>query len=110
LKATIIASFIGVLGFGEDGKIVEKMLFPKNAFRIAERLIEIESGRLVNEIVVLIKKLREKGYTTFVFENPELAQTVQEELGVDVEVETPSEIGETRLPGGFMMSQWSFQG
>jgi len=95
LKATIIASFIGVLGFGEDGKIVEKMLFPKNAFRIAERLIEIESGRLVNEIVVLIKKLREKGYTTFVFENPELAQTVQEELGVDVEVETPSEIGET---------------
>jgi nucleolar protein 56 len=95
MKATIIASVVGVLGFGEDGKIMDKVLFPRDAATIAEKLLQIESGRSIDEITVLVKKLREKGCTAFIFENPELAQTVREEIGVDAEVEMPSEIGET---------------
>jgi len=97
LKATIIGCVLGLLGFGEDGKIVEKELFPKDAVKIAEKLMEIESGKAINEITVLIKKLREKGYTSFVFDNPKIAQIIREELGVDVEVKAPLEIGETLL-------------
>jgi nucleolar protein 56 len=94
LKATIIASVVGVLGFGEDGKIVGRSLFPENAFKIAEKLVEIQSGGTVTEIAALIRNLEEKGYTRFVFENSDLAQTVREELRVNVEVEKPAKMGE----------------
>jgi len=94
LKATIITSVMGLLGFGEDRTVVAKTPFPKNALKIAEKLMEIESGRVVNEVADLIRILREKGYSRFVFENAELAQTVRRELAIDVEVEAPSEIGE----------------
>ncbi|MDH5795668.1 MAG: C/D box methylation guide ribonucleoprotein complex aNOP56 subunit [Candidatus Bathyarchaeota archaeon] len=94
MKATIIASVIGVLGFGEDGDIIEKALFPKSALKTAEKLLEIEKGRAVNEVTGLIEKLKEKGYSNFVFENPDLAQTVREKSGVEVGVETPTKIGE----------------
>jgi len=94
LKATIIPSVMGVLGLGEDRRIVAKTVFPKDALKIAGKLIEVESGRAVTEVANLIKILKEKGYTGFVFENAELAQTVRRELAVDVEVEASSEIGE----------------
>jgi len=95
LKATIVVTVIGVVGFGEDGKIAEKMLFPKDASRIAGKLADVESGRVIGEIAALIGKLKDEGYTTFVFESPELAQTARQELKVDVEVETPSDMGQT---------------
>ena len=94
MKATIVTSVMGVLGFGEDAKIIGKVLFPKDATKIAERLLEIESGRTVGEITALAKSLQQKGYTDFVFENPELAGVVREGLGLSVEVETPTEMGE----------------
>jgi len=94
LKVTVVASVIGALGLGEDGKIIGKALFARDALKTAEKLLEIEKGRSVDEVTTLIKELEEKGYSNFVFENPELAQTVREELGVEVEVETPTNIGE----------------
>ncbi|MCW4020418.1 MAG: C/D box methylation guide ribonucleoprotein complex aNOP56 subunit [Candidatus Bathyarchaeota archaeon] len=95
MKATIIASVMGVLGFGEDGKIAGKVLFPKYALKIADRLVEIELGKAVNEVSALIMELKEKGYSAFVFENPELAQNVRKEMDVETEVEVPSETGES---------------
>jgi len=94
LKVSVVASAIGVLGLEEDGKIIEKALFPKDALKTAEKLLEIDKGRSVGEVTALIERLKEKGYNSFVFENPELAQTVREELGVDVQVQTPTRIGE----------------
>jgi len=94
LKATIVPSVVGVFSFGEDGKLVEKILFPKDTLKVAERLIEVESGRAINEIVVLVKNLEERGYSSFVFENPEMAQAVRKELKVVTEVEAPSRFAE----------------
>jgi len=94
LKATIITSVMGILAFGEDAKIAGKVLFPKDALGIAEKLVTIESGKAINEITVLVQRLREKGYTTFVLESPELAKAVREETGVEAEVEPQSTIGE----------------
>jgi len=86
-------SVMGVLAFGEDAKIVDKVLFQKDALGVAEKLAVVESGRAINEITVLVQRLREKGYKTFVFESPELAQAVREEMGVEAEVEAQSTIG-----------------
>lgn len=85
---------MGILAFGEDAKIAGKVLFPKDALGIAEKLVTIESGKAINEITVLVQRLREKGYTTFVLESPELAKAVREETGVEAEVEPQSTIGE----------------
>jgi len=94
LKADVIECFMGVLGFGEDNQLVDKALFPKDATKIAERLENIENGRVVNELITLIEAMKDKGYTSFIFERSEIARTIHEMLGVDVSVEKPSRAGE----------------
>lgn len=93
MKATIVESIIGVLGFDEDNKIAEKVFFPKDPQKTAERLRNIEQGKLITEVQSLVKKLQEKGYNHIVFENPEMARTVAETLKIEVITETSSEAG-----------------
>ena len=94
VKVTVLGCAIGVLGFGEDNNLVDGVTFPKDAATVAERLEELEAGRLIEELEELIERLRGKGYTTFIFERTETAQVVQEKLGVDVRVESLTEAGE----------------
>ena len=94
MKATIIESTMGILGFGEDNKLVDAVLFPKNAKGIAERLEKIETGKIIDEIATLIKNLQEKGYKTFLFEHLETAKNAREKLEIQVDVARPTEAGE----------------
>ena len=93
VKATIVESVIGVFGFGEDNKLVEKVFFPKDPQETAERLRKIEEGTVIKEIAVLVDKLRAKGYTHFVFENSEMARSAREKLNIEVTAERSSEAG-----------------
>jgi len=94
VKATVVECVFGVLGFDEKNKLVESVLFPKDPKKIAERLAKIEAGKVVDEIVNIVEKLKEKGYTFFVFENAEIARNAHEKLKIAVEVVRPSEAGE----------------
>jgi len=94
VKATIVECVMGVFGFGEANELLEKVFFPKDPREMAERLGKIEAGKVIEEIVTLVEKLREKGYTTFVFESSEMARNVREKLNVEVDVDRPSEAGE----------------
>lgn len=93
MKVTIVESVIGVLGFGEDNKLVEKVFFPKDPKKTAEKLQRIEEGKLIDEISSLVDKLRDKGYTHFVFENQKMARSAGEKLNIEVSVEPSSEAG-----------------
>ncbi|MHC3129084.1 MAG: C/D box methylation guide ribonucleoprotein complex aNOP56 subunit [Candidatus Bathyarchaeota archaeon] len=93
VKATIVESVIGVFGFGEDNKLVEKVFFPKDPLEMAERLRKIEEGTVIEEISSLVDKLRAKGYTHFVFENQEMARSAREKLNIEVTAERSSEAG-----------------
>jgi len=93
VKATIVESVIGVFGFGEDNKLVEKVFFPKDPLETAERLRKIEEGTVIDEIAVLVDKLRAKGYTHFVFENSEMARSAREKMNIEVTAERSSEAG-----------------
>jgi len=93
VKATIVESVIGVFGFGEDNELVEKVFFPKDPVETAERLRKIEEGTVIEEIAVLVDKLRAKGYTHFVFENSEMARSAREKLNIEVTAERSSEAG-----------------
>jgi len=94
MKATIVESVMGVMGFDEENKLVDYALFPKEPKKIAERLLKMETGRVIDELVDLIERLKTKGYTFFVFENNEIARNAHERLKIAVEVARPSEAGE----------------
>jgi nucleolar protein 56 len=93
VKATIVESVIGVFGFGEDNELVEKVFFPKDPQKTAERLRKIEKGKVIEEISSLVDKLRAKGYTHFVFENQEMARNAREKLNIEATSEASSEAG-----------------
>jgi nucleolar protein 56 len=94
LKATIIESIMGIIGFGEANELVDKVFFPKDPKETAERLRKIEVGKVIDELETLIERLRSKGFTVFVFESPEIARNVREKLHVETDVAKPSEAGE----------------
>lgn len=93
MKATIVESVIGVFGFGEDNELAEKVFFPKDPQKTAERLRKIENGTVIKEISSLVDKLRAKGYTHFVFENQEMARNAREKLNIEATSEASSEAG-----------------
>ena len=95
MKATIVASVMGVLGFGEDGKVAASRLFPKDASKAALKLVDIEAGKVTDEVAAVVQELKQKGCATIVFENGALGQSVKSQLGVETEVATPSEMGES---------------
>jgi nucleolar protein 56 len=93
VKTTIIESVMGIFAFGEDNKLAEKVFFPRDSVKAAEKLQKIEAGKLIEEIEILIKKLQELGYSTFVFENLEMSRNVREKLNVEVSTVKDTETG-----------------
>lgn len=94
MKANVVSCSFGFLAFNEEGKLVDKFLFPKNPQNAAQTLIKIESGKIVDELAALINRLKSGGFDTFSFENSVLAEGVQKQLKVKVEVSKPSTAGE----------------
>lgn len=97
MRITIVESVIGIFAFGEDKKLVEKVFFPKDPMKAAEKLRKIEARKVIEEIEVLVKKLLELGYITFVFENQEIARNVRQRLNVEVATVKESDMGRNLL-------------
>lgn len=82
MKATIVVSLIGVLSFDEQGQIVGRILFEKEAKYITERLNLFDTGKTFDEITSMVQKLRERGYNSFIFENAVIAETINKKFEV----------------------------
>ncbi len=93
MRVTIIESVFGILAFSREDEIIESVLFPKKLQETSRILAEIKAGKLVDEIALLIDKLVENGYDTFIFEDSGLAKIVKEKLNVKVEVAKLSKRG-----------------
>ena len=87
--AEIVICPFGILAFDEEGEMIRHVKFPKEIKATAKKLVSLMDGRPVKELTGLIKALRGQGYDTFLFENPDLARSVEEELGVETSVKTP---------------------
>lgn len=94
MKATIIECVMGIFAFGESNQLVEAILFPKDAAKIAERLEKIETGKVIDEIAKLVKRLQTEGYEQFVFERSELAANARKKLKINAEAVKLSEAGD----------------
>ncbi|MEM1556921.1 MAG: hypothetical protein QXY57_06045, partial [Candidatus Bathyarchaeia archaeon] len=87
LKVAIVPSVMGILAVNEEGGIVDKEVFEKDAVKIAEKLFALEQGRIIPEVRSLVERLKIKNYT-LVFERQELAEQIREELKVNTEVKS----------------------
>jgi len=93
-KAEIVICPFGVLAFDEEGGLVSYRRFPRDASLVAGELLSLMDGRPTRDLIELIKELSEKGYDTFLFESPELAKGITEELGVSASAQVPLRAGE----------------
>jgi nucleolar protein 56 len=83
------------MAFDEENSLIDTVLFPKKPQLAAKILMKVEAGKMPDEIAELIKRLRENGYESFVFENASLADEAKRKFGVSVEVTKSSAAGET---------------
>jgi nucleolar protein 56 len=95
MRVTIIVSLIGILGFGEDDKIIGKVLFKRDPAFIAEKLHAVDAGKPPVEVFSLARKLKQKGYDLFILENAAVAKALEKRVSVDTRVVKPSPQGET---------------
>jgi len=94
MKVVIIRFPFGVVAFDEENNLLDKVLFPKEPRAAAKAIVEIEAGKISEELSALITQLQNAGCDTFVFENAGLAGEAQRRLNVKVEVSKPSEVGD----------------
>ena len=94
MKAFIVQFPFGVMACDEHNNLVGKVLFPKKLQVAAKTIMEIEAGKISDEISALITQLKNTGYDTYVFENSGLAGEAQAKLNVTVEVSKPSAAGD----------------
>ena len=93
MKAFMVQFPFGILAFDEEHKLIEKTLFPKKTRAAAKTFLRLEAGKISADITSLVNLVRDAGYDTFVFENPNVAGEVRKALDVAVEV---AEAGELR--------------
>ena len=85
MKAVIVQFPFGVVAFGEQSTLVEKVVFPKKPQTAAKSIMMVEAGKISDEIESLVTRLQNANYDIFVFENASLADEVQKRLGIKVE-------------------------
>lgn len=92
--ATVIACSFGIMAFNEENKLIDKILFPRKPQLAAKILMKTESGKIVDEVAELVKRLMRDSYNKFVFENASLANEVKEKFSVNVEISRLTAAGE----------------
>jgi nucleolar protein 56 len=94
VKTTLVECSFGILAFNEKNELINKVLFQKKPQFAAKAFVDIEGGKMDDSIHSLIDGLKGKGFDIFVFQNSNLAKTVERSFDVDVEVDTHSQAGE----------------
>ena len=92
MKAFLIPTYRGVLAVNDEGELVAHKLW-ESVDHATEVLLRLEEGTPVGELVELVNELKEKGYTTVVLEDGELARNLSAKVkDVTVEVAPGDEV------------------
>ncbi|MEM1562576.1 MAG: C/D box methylation guide ribonucleoprotein complex aNOP56 subunit [Candidatus Bathyarchaeia archaeon] len=87
LRVALIPTVVGILAIDEDGGIVDKEVFERDAGKIAEKLFALEQGKIIPEVRKLVERLKGKGFT-LILDSPELVNLIKEEFKVNAEVKS----------------------
>jgi nucleolar protein 56 len=96
MKAFIVQFPYGVMAFGPENQLVEKIVFPKRPQAAAKTIAKLREGKLTTELERLISTLQASGYDIFVFDNPELAAEAKSRLNIQTESANAQEIDALR--------------
>ncbi len=75
----IVETLMGVFGVTEEGKIVERVLYPPDPKQIAVALDRQSDGEVTREVSEIVEKLKQRGFGKFVFSNNALVETLRED-------------------------------
>ena len=93
-KAYLVETVFGLLFLDEEGKLVDRALYPKEPEKASSLALKVEAGEIVPQLKEAVRRLRSAGVTKLIAENERLAKSLREKLGVEAEVEAPSKAGE----------------
>jgi nucleolar protein 56 len=79
-KAHIATGIMGAVAFDEKGAVIDSELFPKDAAKIAEKLQQSRSGKLIEEESTLTSRLEARGMTAVKDENSDAAAKMRDEF------------------------------
>ncbi len=96
MKAVIVQFPFGIMAFGEENQLIEKAIFPKRPQAAAKTIAKLENGKLTSDLEKLITGLQTAGYDKLIFDNPTLANEIQKQLNISVEVSKPQNTEEIR--------------
>ncbi|MDI6825901.1 MAG: C/D box methylation guide ribonucleoprotein complex aNOP56 subunit [Candidatus Aenigmarchaeota archaeon] len=79
MKAYIVQNPVGIFAFDENGEVIGQILFPRDAKKVAEKIVQDE---LTTEEKQMVEQLKKKGYTLFISSKKnEVYQSEEENLG-----------------------------
>jgi nucleolar protein 56 len=90
LKATIVESVIGLFAINGNNAIVDQVFFPKRVVAVGDSLRRLQQGVVIPEVITLMTRLTQKGYSTFTFGNNALAEAVVGHYNIITHVEKNS--------------------
>jgi nucleolar protein 56 len=93
MRCTVLELVFGVVALDDKMNVVDCILFPKNPVDLAEKLYIMETGGVLDELIELVSRLKNKGFKYFVFERESSSRLIRERLNVDTVVESPSSLG-----------------
>ena len=85
-RAHIEETLIGVFALAEDGRVLEKALYPKEAEKIARAITRQRNGEITKEVLKVAEGLIKRGFDTVTTTNPELAETLRGEYTFEVDI------------------------
>jgi len=94
VKTTLGECSFGILAFDEANELLDKALFQRSPQVAAKAFLDVEAGKIDKTIRSLIDTLKDKGFDIFVFQNSNLAKTVERSFDINVQVDTHSQAGE----------------
>jgi nucleolar protein 56 len=99
-RAYIEETLIGVFGLSEDGRVLEKALYPKEPEKIAHAITRQRNGEITREVLRVAEGLVKRGFDEVATPNTELAETLREEYPFEVYVveESPGDQLREELP------------
>jgi len=117
MKASIVESVIGIFALDQDTRLIDKVLFKKDAETAAEAILNFENGEIIEELKTLLETVLTKNYQSFVFENSEVAKKVHASFQVETETAKSSSSGELlrknmlqfAIESGFVKSEQEFR-
>ena len=85
-RAHIEETLIGVFALAEDGRVLEKALYPKEPEKIARAITRQRNGEITKEVLKVAEGLMKRGFDAVTTTNIELAETLRGEYTFEVDV------------------------